>query len=90
MSCGNHHETPCSEVLDRVYEFIDDELPTADCAKIKHHLEECGPCLREFGIEEEVKSVVKRSCSDPAPESLRVKVLMRIREVQVELAPEGL
>ena len=86
MSCGNHHETPCSEVIDRVYEFIDGELPGADCAKIKHHLEECGPCLREYGIEEEVKSLVRRSCSDPAPVELRAKILLRITEVRLELS----
>jgi len=90
MSCGNHHETPCSEVLARVYTYIDGELPTPDKATVKQHLDECGPCLREFGIEEEVKLLVKRSCSDPAPEELRAKVLLRIRQVRVELAGESL
>ena len=33
------------EVLDRVYEYLDGEMADLDCAKIKHHLEECGPCL---------------------------------------------
>ena len=89
MSCGRHHETPCIEVLARVYEYIDGELATSDCAAVKHHLDECGPCLREFGIEEEVKIVVKRSCSDPAPQELRTKVLLRIRQAQLELTPEG-
>jgi len=85
VSCGNHHETPCVEVLARVYEYIDGELVDSDCATVKHHLDECGPCLREFGIEEEVKAVVKRSCSDPAPVELRAKVLLRIQQVRVEL-----
>ena len=85
MSCGNHHETPCVEVLARVYTYIDGELATADCASIAHHLEECGPCLREFGIEEEVKAVVKRSCTDPAPIELKAKVLLRIQQVSVTL-----
>ena len=26
MSCGNPHETPCSEVLDRVYWYLDGEI----------------------------------------------------------------
>ncbi|NHC44816.1 mycothiol system anti-sigma-R factor [Motilibacter aurantiacus] len=88
MSCGRHHETPCVEVLARVYEYIDGELDSSDCATVKHHLDECGPCLREFGIEEEVKIVVKRSCSDPAPDELKAKVLLRIRQAQIELAPD--
>ena len=57
---------------------------------IKHHLEECGPCLREFGLEEAVKSIVKRSCHDKAPAELRAKVLIRIEAARVELRGEAL
>jgi len=68
MSCGNPHETPCTEVLDRVYGYLDGELDDMDCAKIRKHLHECGPCLREYGLEEVVKRVVQKHCGcDPAP-----------------------
>ena len=53
MSCGKPHETPCTEVLDRVYSYLDGELEATDGkAKIRQHLDECGPCLREYGLEE--------------------------------------
>ena len=81
MSCGNPHDTPCSEVLDRVYEYLDGELDRERVHVIKEHLEECSPCLAEFGLEDAVKSIVKRSCSDPAPADLRSKVLRRIEAV---------
>jgi hypothetical protein len=32
-----------------------------------------------------VKALVQRSCSEHAPETLREKVLLRIRQVQVEI-----
>ena len=67
VSCGNPHETPCAEVLDRVYEFIDGELDGERRHEIKHHLEECAPCLQEFGLEEPVKAIVKRSLLGPGP-----------------------
>lgn len=87
MSCGQPHETDCSEVIERVYEFIDNEMPDGhDYAKIRQHLDECAPCLREYGLEEAVKSLVKRCCQDPAPEALRQKVLMRLSVVRAELA----
>ena len=73
MSCGNPHETPCTEVLDRVYGYLDGELGDLDCAKIRQHLDECGPCLREYGLEEAVKRV------------LREKILIRIREVRATI-----
>jgi mycothiol system anti-sigma-R factor len=82
MSCGHPHETDCAEVLDRVYEYLDGEMPGTDGAKIKQHLDECGPCLREYGIEDEVKKLVKRSCSDPAPEDLKAKVLAKLRSAR--------
>jgi mycothiol system anti-sigma-R factor len=85
MSCGNPHETPCSEVLDRVYEYLDGELDRSKVHNIKEHLDECGPCLREFGLEEAVKAIVKRSCHDRAPADLRQKVLWRIEAARVEL-----
>ena len=34
MSCGNPHETPCSEVLDVVYAFLDGELPFTGIAEV--------------------------------------------------------
>ncbi|MDQ1615452.1 MAG: hypothetical protein QOJ60_1391 [Actinomycetota bacterium] len=89
MSCGKPHETPCSEVLDRVYEYLDGELDPHGVHHIKEHLDECGPCLREFGLEEVVKSLVKRSCADRAPVELRTKVMMRIEAARLELRQEG-
>ena len=86
MSCGKPHETDCSEVIERVYEFLDGELrDDPDYDKIRTHLDECAPCLREYGLEEAVKALVKRSCRDSAPEDLRRRVLQRLQSVRVEL-----
>jgi mycothiol system anti-sigma-R factor len=83
MSCGKPHETPCTEVLDRVYGYIDGEISDLDCARIKQHLDEC---LREYGLEEAVKKLVQKHCGcDPAPAELRAKVLVRIREVRATI-----
>jgi mycothiol system anti-sigma-R factor len=82
MSCGKHHDTDCSEVLERMFFFIDNELQTADRTVIVRHLEECGPCLAKYDLERTVKLLVQRSCSEHAPQGLRDKVLLRIREVQ--------
>ncbi len=87
MSCGGPHETPCSEVLDQVYVYLDGEIGPDDIAKIREHLDECGPCLRQYGLDQAVKALVARTCGcDAAPEELRAKVLTRIREVRVEIS----
>jgi mycothiol system anti-sigma-R factor len=87
MSCGNHHDTDCGEVLDRVYSYLDGELDDSRCADIKKHLDECGPCLQEYGLEQVVKQLVAKHCGcDPIPQDLRAKVLSRIARVRAELA----
>ena len=88
MSCGKPHETDCSEILQRVIVFIDDELDEADCATIQRHLDECGPCLSEFDLESKVKALVKKSCTEHAPETLRERVLLSIRQVRITLIAE--
>ena len=86
MSCGKPHETPCTEVLAELYTYLDQELDPPGRAKIRQHLDECGPCLREFGLEEAVKRLVAKHCGcDPVPTELRSKVLVRIRQVQAEI-----
>ena len=92
MSCGKPHDVPCSEVLARVYAYLDGEIEDTGLgfAKIREHLDECGPCLREYGLEEAVKRLVQKCCgSEPAPSALRTKVLVRIREVRAELEVTG-
>ena len=84
MSCGEPHETDCSEVLDHLYEFLDSEMPDVDRDKFKQHFTECSPCLEKYGLEQIVKQLVHRSCGhDEVPPGLRGKVLARIREVRV-------
>jgi len=57
-----------------------------DCDHIRQHLDECAPCLREFGLEEAVKRLVAKHCGcDPVPLELRSKVLVRIRQLQAEI-----
>ena len=84
MSCGNPHKTDCSEVLALVYGFLDGEVDDHDRSRIAEHLDECGPCLRQYGLEQAMKSLVNRSCGcDHAPEHLRIQIVTRIRQVSI-------
>jgi anti-sigma factor (TIGR02949 family) len=46
MSCGDPHETPCEEVLEKVYLYLDGEAEAHDHDHIRIHLDECSPCVR--------------------------------------------
>jgi mycothiol system anti-sigma-R factor len=78
----------CSAVIDRVFFFIDNELDQADCSQVQQHLDECGPCLAKYDLERTVKTLVSRSCSEVAPDTLRDKVLLSIRQVQIRITEE--
>jgi anti-sigma factor (TIGR02949 family) len=83
MSCGDPHETDCREVLDHLYEFLDNEMPEGDCAKLRDHFDECSPCLEKYGLEQAIKALIKRSCGcDATPADLRAKVLARIDTIR--------
>lgn len=95
MACGGAHQHDdstsssaagdCSEVLDRMFVFLDNELDQASCAEIQQHLDECGPCLAKYSLERTVKRLVARSCSEVAPEGLRERVRLSIREIKVQV-----
>jgi mycothiol system anti-sigma-R factor len=65
MSCGKPHELACAEALARLHEYLDHEaeaLEGVTLGQIRHHLEECPPCMRQFGLEQMVRALVQRSC----------------------------
>jgi mycothiol system anti-sigma-R factor len=86
---GSHdHEveiTSCDDVLSHVFEFLDRETDDARRAVIAEHLEDCSPCLRQFGIEQEFKALVRRRCGgDPTPVGLRDRIKLQLTTVSFE------
>jgi mycothiol system anti-sigma-R factor len=73
-----------------VYSYIDREMEDSGYAEIRQHLEECGPCLREYGLEELVKKLVHKCCGhETVPGELRAKVLTRIATLKAEIESSG-
>lgn len=75
----------CADFLERIVYFLDNELDEADCSEVRVHLDQCNPCLEKYDLQRTVKAVVARSCYEAAPDELRERVLLRIRQVQVEI-----
>jgi mycothiol system anti-sigma-R factor len=97
MSCGEPHETDCSEVLAEVWLLLDNECDAERDAQLRRHLDECGPCLARYGLEEKVKTLLSRSCGgEHAPAGLHQRLREQIRhtvleqaDVTVERGPAG-
>ncbi len=75
----------CDDVLSHVFEFLDRETDDARRSVIAEHLEDCSSCLRQFGIEQEFKALVRRRCGgDPAPMGLRDRIKLQLTTVSVD------
>ena len=86
MSCGEPHETDCDEVLAEVWLLLDRECDEGR-RPARRHLQECGPCLARYGLEEKIKKLLARTCGgDHAPDGLHQKLRERIRATVLEQA----
>jgi mycothiol system anti-sigma-R factor len=75
----------CDDVLSHVFEFLDHETEDSRRAQIAEHLEDCTSCLRQFGIEQEFKALVRRRCGgDAPPPGLRERIKLQLTTVAFE------
>lgn len=72
----------CEQALDRLFEYIDHELPEEQLTQIGEHLRECPPCEAEHRINEKIKNLVARTGGDVAPEALRDRILVTIQSAR--------
>ncbi len=73
----------CADFLERIVYLLDNELEETECAEVRVHIESCSPCLERYDVQRTIKALVARSCAERAPDSLRARVLVQLREVQV-------
>jgi len=48
----------CGDVLNELYLYMDEETDDATKGRIRQHLEACAPCLRQYGLEQDVRSLI--------------------------------
>jgi mycothiol system anti-sigma-R factor len=80
----------CSAVIADVYKLLDSECDETSRARLQRHLDNCGSCLEEYGIEERIKSLLSRKCGgEHAPEGLRERLMLEIRRTAVVVYNES-
>ena len=83
---GEEHDTDCGVVLGEVYLFLDLECSEDRRSLIQKHLDDCSRCLREFGIEHEVKALVARCCGEEtAPKELRERLRLKLDQLEIQV-----
>ena len=68
----------CNDVLHELYEFLDGELTDESRERIRHHLDDCSPCLAAFDFQAELRLVVRNRCCDKVPDALRDRIAAAI------------
>jgi mycothiol system anti-sigma-R factor len=70
----------CDETIERLYFYLDGELTEQRREEIRMHLDLCGPCVKAYGFETELRRVIASRCRDHVPDSLIERVAAAIRE----------
>ena len=70
----------CNEALAEIFLLLDSECGPERDAELRRHIEDCPPCLGEYGIDEALKQLLARKCGgDHAPDQLKRKLHASIR-----------
>ncbi|WP_116114183.1 mycothiol system anti-sigma-R factor [Austwickia chelonae] len=85
QSGAHRGHADCSEVLLRVFEYIDKEMTPEECERVRAHLDDCGECMSAYERDVLLKALIRRSCQgEAAPQALRMSIMTRITSVRVE------
>ena len=78
-------QVDCAEALDRLFEFFDGEVGSADADVIREHLAACEPCLAEYDVEDHLRKLIRRSCHEAAPAELHARIRQQLTVLRTEV-----
>ncbi|MBB4688578.1 mycothiol system anti-sigma-R factor [Amycolatopsis jiangsuensis] len=71
----------CEDALAEIYLLLDRECSPQRDAELRRHIDDCPPCLEEYGIDEQLKHLLARKCGgDHAPADLKSRLRASIRQ----------
>ena len=76
---------PCDDYEQILQEFMESEQLEHDELRLRTHATECRPCMERLSVEQIVRSLIVRSCTEKAPEGLRDKVVKRCYEIDIDI-----
>lgn len=57
-------ENNCKDTLDKVFEFLANDLPETEKSQVINHLDGCESCKREYAIESKISNLISSSSMD--------------------------
>lgn len=83
MDCNSMGDCADDRII-RIYEYLDGALTLDDLKEVKSHLDGCPECTEQYDLECIIRSVVRRSCQEHAPQTLKASIIARISQIRVE------
>lgn len=68
----------CEEVIGHVEGFLDSPQSPTDERELRQSVAETVPELAQMSVEELIATIIKRSCCETAPETLRIRIRTQI------------
>ncbi len=68
----------CEELLEHLFEYVDSEMNDQDRERLHRHLTECPTCQEATDAETKIRLLLRRSCREVAPNTLRMRVITQI------------
>jgi mycothiol system anti-sigma-R factor len=83
-AAANQLKADCADLIAEVWNLLDGECTAEKREKLREHLEKCPPCLRLYGLEERIKSLIAMKCrGEKAPEGLRERLRVEISRTTI-------
>lgn len=74
----------CAGVIAEVWTLLDGECTPETRDKLRQHLEDCPGCLRYYGVEERIKTLIATKCSgETAPQGFRERLRLEISRTTI-------
>lgn len=77
----------CSEVLERLWDYIDDELHPPTAEAVRAHLDRCQRCYPRFDFHRAYREYVRHQEVEPVPPALRRRVFRALLEADADDGP---
>ncbi|MEZ5383667.1 MAG: mycothiol system anti-sigma-R factor [Microthrixaceae bacterium] len=77
----------CTEILEQLYIYVDNEMPDEARQHVETHLRACVACLEAFDFEAQVKTLIARRGRERCPDEVRERLTATVRTYLVDQPP---
>ncbi len=77
-------ECGCDDLVSHLHQLLDAELEESECRRLQRHVDSCPACHEAADAEAHLRSLIRRSCAERAPDRLRIRVLAQITVLRTQ------